>query len=197
MGTSQHRIWPTDLYIRNGLGLSGLRLKNLPRLNFKYGYFAVWEGHVPVIFMTLFATLSSLKLLFQGLVTCQNSSTTRPQFWVMIGHQYGISALMFLRCHFATKPVVAQYNIYTGCLTSRREKEGELETVFLEFEYPHRVSAKCWLAEMTLVMIFHVFFTVRIRACFRFELIGRNLTAQPTGSNRGIGGTIHDQTPEM
>ena len=47
---------------------------------------------------------------------------------------------------------------------------------------------------MTLVMIFHVFFHVRIRVCFRFVLIGGNLTAQSTGSNTGIGGTI--QIPE-
>ena len=31
---------------------------------------------------------------------------------------------------------------------------------------------------------------VYIRACFRFVLIGRNLTAQSTGSHRGIGGGI-------
>ena len=31
---------------------------------------------------------------------------------------------------------------------------------------------------------------VYIRACFRFVLIGRNLTAQLTGSHRGIGGGI-------
>ena len=35
---------------------------------------------------------------------------------------------------------------------------------------------------------------VHIRARFRFELIGRNLTAQSTGSHRGIGGGI--QIPE-
>ena len=31
---------------------------------------------------------------------------------------------------------------------------------------------------------------VYIRACFRFVLIGRNLTAQSTGSHKGIGGGI-------
>ena len=33
-----------------------------------------------------------------------------------------------------------------------------------------------------------------IRSCFRFALIGGNLTAQSTGSHRGIGGGI--QIPE-
>ena len=35
---------------------------------------------------------------------------------------------------------------------------------------------------------------VYIRACFRFALIGGNLTAQSMGSHRGIGGGI--QLPE-
>ena len=41
----------------------------------------------------------------------------------------------------------------------------------------------------------HVFaITMRIRTCFHFVLIGRNLTARSMGNNRGIGGTI--QTSE-
>ena len=41
---------------------------------------------------------------------------------------------------------------------------------------------------ITLGTCFSMF--VYIRACFRFTLIGRNLTAQSTGSHRGIGGGI-------
>ena len=44
-----------------------------------------------------------------------------------------------------------------GRFTMGREKEGEPATMFLEFEYLHRVDVKCWLAKMTLV-IFLVFF---------------------------------------
>ena len=45
---------------------------------------------------------------------------------------------------------------------------------------------------ITLGTCFSMF--VYIRARFRFKLIGRNLTAQSTGSHRGIGGGI--QIPE-
>ena len=45
---------------------------------------------------------------------------------------------------------------------------------------------------ITLGTCFSMF--VYIRARFRFTLIGRNLTAQSTGSHRGIGGGI--QIPE-
>ena len=44
----------------------------------------------------------------------------------------------------------------------------------------------------TLGTCFSMF--VYIRVCFRFALIGGNLTAQSTGSQRGIGGRI--QIPE-
>ena len=61
------------------------------------------------------------------------------------------------------------------------------------------VDAKCWLAEMTLVLTslplgtcFSMFVYIRARFCF--SLIGGNLTAQSTGSNTGIGGGI--QIPE-
>ena len=52
-----------------------------------------------------------------------------------------------------------------------------------------------WRREMTLVMtslpLARVFFMfVYIRARFRFGLIGGNLTAQWTGSHRGIGSGI-------
>ena len=61
-----------------------------------------------------------------------------------------------------------------------------------------KVNAKCWLAEMTLVMmslplahVFQCFFCVHSR--FRFMLIGRNLTAQSRRSHRGIGGGMKFQ----
>ena len=46
---------------------------------------------------------------------------------------------------------------------------------------------------ITLGTCFSMF--VYIRARFRFALIGKNLTAQSTGSHRGIGGGI--KIPEM
>ena len=59
-----------------------------------------------------------------------------------------------------------------------------------------KVNAKCWLAEMILVMMslplvgaFTFFFKVcYIPTRFRFMLIGRSLTAQSTESHRGIRG---------
>ena len=48
-----------------------------------------------------------------------------------------------------------------------------------------KVEAKCGLAEMTLVMT-----SLPLARVFRFALIGGNLTAQSTGSHRGIGGGI-------
>ena len=56
--------------------------------------------------MSFVAILTSLKSLFQGFVTCKNFILTGPKFWVVICHQYEISALTFLRCHVAVKPVV-------------------------------------------------------------------------------------------
>ena len=35
---------------------------------------------------------------------------TDTQIWVVIGHQYGISAVV-ARCHFAGKPVMAMRNV--------------------------------------------------------------------------------------
>ena len=81
-----------------------------------------------------------------------------------------------------------------------RENEIELSFTSLEFEYLHRKS-RCEMLiggddisndVITLGTCFSMF--VYIRARFRFKLIGRNLTAQSTGSHRGIGGGI--QIPE-
>ena len=88
-----------------------------------------------------------------------------------------------------------------GALAAGREKEGELATTSLEFEYLHRKS-RCEMLiggddisndVITLGTGFSMF--VYIRARFRFALIGGNLTAQSTGSHRGIGGGI--QIPQM
>ena len=86
-------------------------------------------------------------------------------------------------------------------LAAGREKEGELATTSVEFEYLHRKSQGEVLIAgddisndvIILGSCFSMF--VYIRACFRFALIGGNLTAQSTGSHRGIIGGI--QIPEM
>ena len=54
-----------------------------------------------------------------------------------------------------------------------------------------KIDVKCWLVEMTLVMTSVPSFTwfsmfVYIHTCFRFALIGGNLTAQSTWCHRGI-----------
>ena len=79
-----------------------------------------------------------------------------------------------------------------------REKEGELATMTLEFEYLHqkKVDVKSLFIGgndisndiITLGVCFSMF--VYIRACFPFTLIGGNLTAQSKGSHREIGGGI-------
>ena len=87
-----------------------------------------------------------------------------------------------------------------GALAVGREKEGELVTTSLEFEYLHQKS-RCQMLiggddisndVITLGTCFSMF--VYIRARFRFALIGGNLTAQLTGSHMGIGGGT--QIPE-
>ena len=90
--------------------------------------------------------------------------------------------------------------VLRGALAAGKEKEGELATTSLEFEFLHRKS-QCEMLiggddfsndVITLGTCFSMF--VYIRACFHFALIGGNLTAQSTGSHRGIGGGI--QIPE-
>ena len=88
-----------------------------------------------------------------------------------------------------------------GALAAGWEKEGELATTSLEFEYLRRKS-RCKMLFgrddisndiITLGTLFSMF--VYIRARFHFSPIGRNLTAQSTGCHRGIGGGI--QIPEV
>ena len=62
-------------------------------------------------------------------------------------------------------------------------------TTYLEFEYLYQ-KRRCKMLNdiITLCMCFSMF--VYILAHFRSALIGGNLTAQLTGSHRGIGGGI-------
>ena len=83
-----------------------------------------------------------------------------------------------------------------GALAAGREKEGEFATTSLEFEYLHRKSRCEELIGgddisndvIALGTCFSIF--VYIRSRFRLVLIGGNLTAQWTGSHRGIGGAL-------
>ena len=87
-----------------------------------------------------------------------------------------------------------------GTLAARREKEGELATTSLEFDYLHRKNRCEMLISgdntsngiITLGTCFSMFVYIRVR--FRFALMGENLTAQSKGSHRRIGGGI--QIPE-
>ena len=81
-------------------------------------------------------------------------------------------------------------------MAAGREKEGELATMSLEFEYLHRKSPCEMLMGgddisndvITLGTYFSMFFYIRAR--FRFALSGGNLTAQSTGSHWESGGVI-------
>ena len=85
----------------------------------------------------------------------------------------------------------------SGALWRRSGKRKEnFATASLEFEYLRRTS-RCEMLiggddisndVITLDNCFSMF--VYIRARFRFPLIGGNLTAQSTGSHRGIAGGI-------
>ena len=98
-----------------------------------------------------------------------------------------------------TFPVYPATKLSGALLAPGREKEGELATTSLEFEYLHRKS-RCEMLiggddisndVITLGACFHAFFNVcLILDRFRFALIGGNLAAQSTGSHRGIGGGI-------
>ena len=90
--------------------------------------------------------------------------------------------------------------VFRGALAVGREREGELTTTSLEFEYLHRKRRREILIGgddisndvITLGTCFSMLFY--IRTLFHFALIWGNLTAQSTGSNKGIGGGI--QIPE-
>ena len=82
-----------------------------------------------------------------------------------------------------------------------QEKEGELATTSLEFEYLHQ-KGHCGMLigiddttnNVTTLGTFFLMF-VYIRTLFRFVLIGGNLTAQFTGSHRGIHSRIQIPPP--
>ena len=90
-----------------------------------------------------------------------------------------------------------------GALAAGREKEGELATTSLKFEYLD-LKGRCEMLiggddisndVITLGTCFHVFFNVCLHSrSFPLRADWRNLTAQSTGSHRGIGGGI--QIPE-
>ena len=110
------------------------------------------------------------------------------------------------RLQFTVTLVVflAREQALRGALAAGREKEGELATTSLELEYLHRKS-RCEMLiggddtgndVITLGASFNVFFNVCLHSrSFPLRADWRSLTAQSTGSHRGIGGRI--QIPEM
>ena len=83
-----------------------------------------------------------------------------------------------------------------------QEKEGELATTSLEFEYLHQ-KGRCEMLigvddmtnNVTTLGTFLFSMFVYTRTLFCFMLICRNLTAQFTGSHRGIHGGIQIPSP--
>ena len=83
-----------------------------------------------------------------------------------------------------TLAVAASEQALRGALLAGREKEGELASTSLEFEYLHPKSGREMLIggdNNDFSSVFQCFFFY-IRARFRFALIERKLTAQSTGS---------------
>ena len=90
---------------------------------------------------------------------------------------------------FSSSQVACEQAVLSA-LAAGQEKEGELATRSQEFEYLHRKS-RCEMLiggddisndVITLGTCFSMF--VYIHVCFRFVLIGGNLTAQLMGSHR-------------
>ena len=102
----------------------------------------------------------------------------------------GVTLGVFSHGRLITNKVACEQSL-RGALAAGREKERELGTRSLEFEYLHRKSQCKMLIGgddisndiITLGMCFSMFF--HIRAHFRFAVMGGNLTAQSTGSHRG------------
>ena len=97
-------------------------------------------------------------------------------------------------CTRTQRSLVACEQALRGTMAAGREKEEELATTSLEFEYLHRKS-RCEMLiggddisndVITLATCFSML--AHIRSRFRLALIGGNLTAQSTESHRGIGG---------
>ena len=91
---------------------------------------------------------------------------------------------------------VAWKQALRGALAAKREKGGQVGTTSLEFEYLHRKSSCEMLFGGDDISTHGTCFSmfIYIRARFRVAQIGRNLTAQWTGSHRVIGGGF--QIPE-
>ena len=73
------------------------------------------------------------------------------------------------------------------------EKEGELATTSLEFEYPYwetLIGGDDISNEIVTLACVFLMFDIYICACFCFMLIDGTLTAQSTESHLGIGGGI-------
>ena len=91
--------------------------------------------------------------------------------------------------------IIAYEQALPGALAAGQEKEGELATTFLEFEYLHRKSRCKMLTSNDVITLGTCFSTfVYIRTRFRFALTDENLTAESKGSHKGIRGGI--QIPE-
>ena len=103
---------------------------------------------------------------------------------------------LWVQCHrfssyFAVQKLACEQALRSA-VAAGREKEGELATTSLKFEYLHRKS-RCEMLiggddgisndVITLGTCFSMF--VYIRARFPFALIDGNLTVQSTGSHRG------------
>ena len=91
---------------------------------------------------------------------------------------------------------IAYKQAFQATLVAGWEKEGELATMSLEFEYLHRKS-RCKMPiggddirndVFTLGICFSMFIYICTR--FHFLLIGRKFTAQSMGSHRAIRGGI-------
>ena len=92
--------------------------------------------------------------------------------------------------------VLACKQALRGAVAAGREKEEELATTSLEFEYLH-CKKRCKMliggddkSNDVIILGTCISMFVYIRARFRLALIGGNLTAQSMGSPRGIGGGI-------
>ena len=96
--------------------------------------------------------------------------------------------------------VLACEQALRGALAARREKEGELATTSLEFEYLHRkrrfkmLIGGHDLSKEVITMGTCCSMFVFILTRFRFSMIGENLTTRSTGSHREIWGGL--QIPE-
>ena len=125
-----------------------------------------------------------------GLTNLNNKA--KPKWILVVVVKYRHRAIAILT---NTIRALACKQALRGAQVLGREKEGGFATMSLEFEYLHWKS-QCEMLisgdDVTLGTCFSIF--VFIRACFCFTLIGRNLTAQSTGSHGGIGGGIQIPT---